>query len=364
MPALRFASACIAMAVWPTALAAQPSLELRPACGTCRLTFEEAVAFQSDWGSGGLPTRPNGVQRFARDRWLVLDPDAGLPLVFDARGRFVAPLGRKGAGPGEFSDPTLAMRWRGDSTAVFDAANARTSIFAPSGRLSRSQRWDGRSIWSAMQSADGGFVTSGNFGPRSAFGMPLHRFDATGTLRESFGSRPDARGVRASDVPLYRLPSRTDADGSFWALEARRPVLRRFRVGGVATDEWELPMRGFETFTSRRGDGAHGAEFFVVEPLADGLVLIGMTYPDPRSHEAVGPPRTVDGVTVTSIDDWGRYVNTRFYVLDPLRRELVATADEDAWVAASLGGGLFWGIRPGGDGGRLVILRSTFTRRE
>jgi hypothetical protein len=254
------------------------------------------------------------------------------------------------------------MRWGGDSTGVFDAANARTSIYAPSGQLTRSQRWDGLSIWFAMRLADGGFVTSGSFGTRSSFGMPLHHFDRSGTLQGSFGARRDAHVVRASDLPYYRIPAQADADGSFWAFEARRPILRRFKVGGEPTYEWELPIRDFESFTSRRGQAAHGAEFFVVEALEDGLVLVGMIYPDPRSAEAVGAPRTVDGVTVKSIDDWGRYVSTRFYVLNPTRRQLVAVADEDAWVAASLGGGLYWGIRPGGDGGRLVILRATFTR--
>ena len=121
-------------------------------------------------------------------------------------------------------------------------------------------------------------------------------------------------------------------------------------------------MRDFETFTGRRGNAAFGAEFFIVEPLADGLILVGMMHPDPRSAEAVGAPRTIDGATVKGVDDWGRYVNTKFFVLDPARKQLVAELDEDAWIAASLGSGMFWGIRPGGDGGRLVVLRASFSR--
>ena len=356
----------ILVAVWfvlsPSPGMTQPTLELSPTCDRCRLQFEEVVEFQSEWASGGLPTRPVGVQRFARGEWVVLDPDASIALRFDSRGRFVAPLGRKGSGPGEFSDPTLALAWGGDSIAIFDAANARTSIYSPSGRLVRSQRWDGLSIWFAMRLRDGGFVSSGSYGKRSAFGMPLHHFDRAGTLRGSFGAKPDARVVRASDVPLYRLPAEVQSDGSFWAMEARRPILRRFTVGGVATYEWELPMRDFETFTGRRGNAAFGAEFFIVEPLADGLILVGMMHPDPRSAEAVGAPRTIDGATVKGVDDWGRYVNTKFFVLDPARKQLVAELDEDAWIAASLGSGMFWGIRPGGDGGRLVVLRASFSR--
>lgn len=325
------ASAPIAMAL-PLAVAAQPVLELRPTCTSCRVALEDVVAFQADWISGGLPARPNGVQRFARDRWVVLGPDAGLPIVFDARGRYERALGRRGAGPGECVDPTLAFAWRADSTAIFDAANARMSIFDPDGRLIRAERWDGGSVWHAMRVGDRGFLVS-----------------------------PEAPLSRPAPGGRYRLPAQAEDDGTLWTVEARQPVLRRFRVGGEVLESWELPMRGFEPFTTLRGKVAQGAEFFVIEQTVDGLLLVGMVFPDPRSSEALGAPRTVDGVAVAAVDDWGRFVNTRFFVLDPRRRTLVAQADEEAWVAASLGEGLFWGIRPGGDGGRLAVLRAILT---
>lgn len=340
---------------------AQPSIALRQSCSDCRIEFRQVIEFQSEWEGGGLPTRPVAVHRFARTHWIVVDAEAGLIHRFDAQGRYVAPLSRKGAGPAEFHDPSLILPWGGDSIAIFDGANARTSVFAPSGRLARTQRWEAGSVLRAMRTTQGDFVLAGSFETRMGFGMPFHRFARSGVLLESFGAASDARVVRGSDVPTYRTPSVASADESFWAVDARSPVLRRFRVGGEVIDEWTLPFSRFETFTTRKAGGAHGGEFFTIEQIDSRFLLVGMIQADPRSAEALGAPRLVDGMRVTTVDDWGRYVNTRFLLLDTQRRELVAAMEEDGYIAGSLGDRMYWGIRPGGDGGRLVVLQAVIT---
>lgn len=354
--------AMLLLAVATAAAGAQPTLDLSPSCSTCRLRFEEVVAFQADWGSGGLPTRPMAVHRFARSHWIVLDAEAATVYRFDERGRYVGLIARRGAGPTEMQSPTLLLDWGADSVAVFDSGNAKALIFGPSGRLEREERVDVVPTIRASRLASGGFLVAGMIGTHAGFGMPFHEYSRQGALVRSFGSPADARVVRPSQVPTYRTPMRIAASGTFWAVDARSPVIRQFALGNTQRSEWQLPMSGFENFTTRRPGGAHGAEFFTIEERSDGLLMVGMILPDPRSLEAVGEARIVDGHRVTVVDDWGRYVNTRFFVLDPANRRLIATADEDAYVSGSLGDGMYWGIRPGGDGGRLVVLRATFTR--
>lgn len=251
--------------------------------------------------------------------------------------------------------------WGGDSVAVFDWINARTSIFAPSGRYTRSQTWTGGDLYRAMLAPNGELVVAGVLSSRADLGMPFHRFDRAGVRQPSFGAPPGTRIERERDALWYRTPVRTEPDGSFWAVDARSPVLRRFTLGGLATSEWKLPMRDFMNLTSRPGPGLRGAEFMNIEPLEGGLLLVGLMVPDPRSAEAVGPPKTIDGMPVSPVDDWGRYTDTRFFVFDPRRRELVTEMTEDAFIGGSLGDGLYWGIRPGGDGGRLMVLRAVLT---
>ena len=357
---MRPALGLIALVV-ASALNAQPTLDLRPTCRDCRLTFEVVVEFQAEWTDGALPTRADGVQRFARSQWIVSDPDAKTVYRFDARGRYLGPLGRKGGGPGEFQGPNLMLPWGGDSVAVFDWLNARTSIYAPSGRYTRSQTWSGGDLYRAMLTPDGEFVVAGVLDSRASLGMPFHRFNRAGVRQPSFGAPSGTRIERERDALWYRTPARTEPDGSFWAVDARSPVLRRFTLGGLATTEWKLPMRDFMNLTSRPGPGLRGAEFMNIEPLEGGLLLVGLMVPDPRSAEAVGPPKTIDGIPVSPVEDWGRYTDTRFFVLDPRRRALVVEMTEDAFIGGSLGDGLYWGIRPGGDAGRLVVLRAVLT---
>lgn len=348
-----------AIVLFGSNVVAQPTLDERPSCGECRVVLTQVVEIQSVWNAGGLTGRPTSVGRIARSQWVVVDADGEKVYRFDAAGRFVGELGRAGSGPGEFRDATLVLDWGGDSTAIFDAGNSRTQIYSPSGRLARSQQWRGLSIWFAMRTPDGGFVTSGSYG---SFGLPLHQFSREGVLKLSFGARSDVRITHPGAVPRYQLPPRTERDGAFWAVQANAPLLHRFALGGVPTDQWRLPLAEFSKLGMNPDGSAKGAQFFTIDPLDSGLLLVGLAYADPRSAEGSGARIQVDGEESRRVDDWGRFLNTRLIVLDPTRRSVVAIADEDVWIAGSLGGGLLWGIRPGAEGGRVVVVRAALQR--
>ena len=66
-------------------------------------------------------------------RIYVSQPLGRAVWVFDARGRRLTNLGRRGNGPGEFQDPR-ELGWRGDSLWVNDAAQKRLTLFAGASR--------------------------------------------------------------------------------------------------------------------------------------------------------------------------------------------------------------------------------------
>ncbi|HEV2736234.1 MAG TPA: 6-bladed beta-propeller [Longimicrobiaceae bacterium] len=57
--------------------------------------------------------------------------------VYDRQGRFLARIGRKGQGPGEFEVPTWIASLPGDTVVAWDARLRRLSYFDPAGRLAR-----------------------------------------------------------------------------------------------------------------------------------------------------------------------------------------------------------------------------------
>ncbi|MBK7905437.1 MAG: hypothetical protein IPJ78_02645 [Gemmatimonadetes bacterium] len=334
----------------------QPVIDLRPTCVRCHLDVVVRVRFDASWPDGGLPPLPDAVSPFATHDWAVSDPIADRVHRFSRDGSYIAPIGGVGAGPGEFRRPALVARWWADSTAVFDEANARLTLFAPDGGLARSQPWSGRKPLHIMLAAGGGFVVSERYDTRLSFGMPLHLFDRKAELVRSFGNTRSARITNEAEVPRLRLPVRAERDGTYWTVAARAPRLQRWSAAGEQLEVWDLPIPEFEALHVTREPRLVGQMFHAIEQLADGRLLVTMAYRDPRWAEALAPSRTVDGQPTIEIDDWGRYFNTRLFVFDPKTRTLVSMRDLDEYIAGNLGGGRLWGIGPGGGNGRLVVM--------
>jgi hypothetical protein len=95
---------------------------------TLRIGGSEADALVSVTDAIGLPG--GGVA--------IADAGTHRIDVFDARGRRVRTMGRKGRGPGEFSHPSWIGR-RGDTLRVWDMAEARLTLYDTAGRFIRTE---------------------------------------------------------------------------------------------------------------------------------------------------------------------------------------------------------------------------------
>lgn len=73
-------------------------------------------------------------------RLVVVDRTTSQVLLFDARGKRVAAVGRKGAGPAEYQRINSAFAGPGDSIHVFDGGTRRLTVLGPDGTLGRSER--------------------------------------------------------------------------------------------------------------------------------------------------------------------------------------------------------------------------------
>lgn len=83
---------------------------------------------------GDVLQRPTGVARDpASGHVFVVDSGAHDIKVFDAGGRLLETLGRRGSGPGEFNGPTHIALW-GERLYVTDTLNARVQILTTAGQ--------------------------------------------------------------------------------------------------------------------------------------------------------------------------------------------------------------------------------------
>ncbi len=106
-----------------------------------RLAAEPKVAIGSEEGA---PEEQFGfvsdALRMADGSLLVADGQSQDLRVYDAAGRYLRTVGRKGGGPGEYQGLHALVPLRGDSIGAIDVYGMRLSVLAPDGRHVRSVR--------------------------------------------------------------------------------------------------------------------------------------------------------------------------------------------------------------------------------
>ncbi len=103
-----------------------------PEPGAFALSPEPVVQIGAvDGEDAYLFSRVRGAVRLSDGRIAVLDDRAGEVRIFDAAGRHVRTLGRKGEGPGEFDTASFLGRLPGDTLVVVDTPRRRINFFHP-----------------------------------------------------------------------------------------------------------------------------------------------------------------------------------------------------------------------------------------
>lgn len=87
-----------------------------------------------DWAQFGTPP---SLGFDGAGNLFILNPDVPVVAVLDRDGEFVRTLGRRGEGPGEFSEPDDIYVWRDGTVAVADRGSGTYVVFAPDGSFDR-----------------------------------------------------------------------------------------------------------------------------------------------------------------------------------------------------------------------------------
>jgi hypothetical protein len=107
----------------------------RPAPSVDTIPITELPATASD-GTVQVGEATAGI-RLSNGNVVVVDNSDRTLRVLDSTGAALAPIGRRGKGPGAFQDISVLARSGGDSIFVFDNTLERFTVFAPSGALAR-----------------------------------------------------------------------------------------------------------------------------------------------------------------------------------------------------------------------------------
>ena len=119
---------------------------------------------------------------------LVINEFAQLKFV-SPQGRLIRTVGRRGSGPGEFSQTSHVCRLRGDSLLVFDFSDGRVSLWNSAGRHVRSFARPGRVLPDACL-PNGTFVVRAASSLKGVSGLEYRLVLADGTVLRRLANVP------------------------------------------------------------------------------------------------------------------------------------------------------------------------------
>lgn len=306
------------LAVLAPAASAQVESRLhRPECAACRVELQEIRTV-------GSRDDPVLISRFSellidsRGRHFAAGHDLYQVIVFDANGRYLTAIGRRGQGPGEIAAPGIAHLSVGPGDTLFVMHGVVfVSVYTPELKFVRTTRVPYGTV-TRFAAVDAGFLIAGVFRDSAHFGRPYHFLDKSGAIVRSFGDQKVATVAYTSEtaqrMDLPPDPFVLSGDRkSIWAVAGYR--VRQWSISGTLLSAFDLtgsPWFPAVTFVDARGRSgqpvrmASGGGF--VYPLgfdSEGRLWTAATRTDSRAD----PPRQ----------------QRAFEVIDPSRRELVTS---------------------------------------
>jgi hypothetical protein len=296
--------------------------------------------------AGQLPSPPQ-ISPLIAGQWHIVTTPWGrgkwLPRVYDARGDFLAEVGRAGSGPREYQAAEMVFA-TGDTAMIHDVSLRRMSFLLPPDSLLRSVPWPERPF-SLLELRDGSFVlTNGDFAP----GAPLLHVARDGTVLQAFGE------PQSGAVSNHRLLAAAP-DGSFWSARSQQRLeLQQWRAPGdlVTTltldSDWFVP---YEKDPPPSLEQPPSPALIAIWTDQDGLLwLVGMAA-DERWQRGYSAPRDDgDGHQYARVDDPDIVFDAIIEVWDPVSRTRQWSERLDRIYSVQLGPWLMGATQERGDG--------------
>lgn len=334
----------LASVLWSVSAGAQVREPIRVpdavTCPACRITSTPVATLGTDDGPGSFTMPPANVRRDARGRFWVHGghDDAAGPAVFGPDGRFLAVVGRRGQGPGEFQNVHDVVLLPGDSVLVMDG-NFRATIVDPDLVPRRFAVIPAPLEESIAVEWPGTIVGFSHHAAGLRGGPTLHAmsFKESPGILTSFGPAwtMAERGSRES-VLLKLAPSRT---GTWSGLQ------RRYQLDHWGRD-YKLDRRLLREpawfADAQRGLGPGQPPRARLNAVIEddvGRIWTFTSVPAPTWKEA-WPPRRPDGTVETRMAavEFDKLYRTMVEVIDPVAGRVVARSELDQLVVAALPG--------------------------
>jgi hypothetical protein len=323
-------------------------------CEPCSLTHERIGTLSGT----NILSQPNEVRRLPDGNYaIVFGIDRAVLFVFEASGRLVRQIGRRGGGPGEYEFIVQVIPDSTGSLALWDPIQYRLTFVSndEASRVIRIPHSFGRVLPFGH-----GFVGSSIAGPTpDVAGYPLHLMNEDGQLTRSFGSED---GTYRSDRSIEYARSIAIADDDIlWSAPPTRYLLEAWNPNGDRVHAIERVVRWFPPGThvgARQDDPTARPASYLREIEVDelGRIWTLTLVADDDWKEAIETRTTIQGLRVTAAarDKRDQYWDTVVEVIDPDSNGLIASHRFDQYFPNFADAGFVYSYRED-DGGRPYI---------
>ena len=170
--------------------------------------FEEEASFGAEEEGPGAVYKPGPFAIDGRNRVHIFESGEGAIKVFDEDGRFLRGIGRKGQGPGEFSQTGLLEFCPDGRLLVTDYQNRRTSFFGPEGDFLTSYQWT-KSVSTPLLILDDTYIAQESVFDAGTSRLFLKTYDLEGAEVKTWGeftSQEVKRITRGNTVVGFGVP--------------------------------------------------------------------------------------------------------------------------------------------------------------
>lgn len=293
-------------------------------CSGCTIRLTRVVRLGGPSDPSSLARTPT-VARDSRGRFIVGPTLDGAQLhVYDASGKFLTSVGRRGRGPGEFQRISLVTVSAGDTLHVFDAVNLRHTVLSSDFRTVRTSPLPGR-VYAAFPLGRGTTLVQAPARSSDRFGLPLHLINPDGRVVRSYGSLQ--KTYEPGDVDAEFRPVAQASTAMTWVGHVGRYELGLWDTNGRLV---RTLVRGASWFRPRekgsRNDPNARPGHWIADLHEDaGRMLWVVVGTADRSWQ---PPRDrTDGERpLPTVREAGSLFDTILEVIDPKTGQLLASA--------------------------------------
>lgn len=282
-----------------------------------------------------MADEPLSIARMSDGRWLVVAMNNPAQIaVFAAKGTFLQPLGRAGAGPGEFRAIRFIAVTPGDTVRAFDAMLRRMTSYTPKLDMIRTIDFDVTRVSDLEFLASGSVITGQSIPTIERAGLPLHVLSAAGVITRSFGDEEPGYRTHSNDAERMWRTIAPESDSVVWVAHLVRYTLEEWKLSGQKIRELVRDVKWFRPHTNAGIDFAHPEKppkpgLVDIRRDAAGLLWVAIHVADNNFRRALGPVKGMYGRKVIGPIDNNRYYDTIIEVIDPRTARLVASARFD-----------------------------------